>query len=122
MANELTLTASLDYEDSEGSEDSLQITDLLVSVTTKKFVHVKQNIGTSEEALVLGEVTSLGYAIFKNRDATNFVSIRAGTGGTLIIKLLAGEVAMFRFGSGVTAPYAIADTSACQLEYVIIST
>ena len=43
------------------------------------------------------------------------------TGGTKCVKLLAGEVAMFRFGSGVTAPYIIADTAACQVEYIIIS-
>jgi hypothetical protein len=122
MARELTVNAGLQYEDSEESETSLVIEDLVVNVSTKKFAHVKQNIGTSEEALDLGEITSLGYAIFVNRDSTNFVTLKTGTGGTVIIKLLAGEVALFRFGSGVTAPFAIADTAACQLEYVIFST
>jgi hypothetical protein len=121
MANELTVNASLAYEDSEGSDVSLAVADDLVNVSTKKFIKAKQNIGTTEEAIGLGEVTSLGWAMFKNCDATNYIEIKTGTGGTVIMKLLAGECAMFRFGSGITAPYAIANV-ACQMEYLIVST
>lgn len=123
MAQELTINASLAYSDSEGSDLSIEIADLKPNVSTKKFVHAKQNIGITEEAIGLGEVTSLGWAFFKNLDSTNFLSIKTGTGGTIIMKLLAGESAgPFRFGSGITAPFAIADTAACQMEYLIVST
>lgn len=122
MSNELTLNASLAYSDSEDSDVSLEIADLILSVVTKKFTRFKQNVGTSEEALVLGEVSSLGYIMIVNRDETNYVEIRVSTGSTKFIKLKAGEFAIFRFGSGVTAPYIIADTAACQVDVLLIST
>lgn len=60
--------------------------------------------------------------MFINRDSTNFLTLKTGTGGTVMIKIPPGKFALFHFGSGVTAPYAIADTAACQLEYIICST
>lgn len=120
MANELTLTGSLSYSDSESADLTLDLSKI-ASVTTKIFVWNKQNIGITEEAINLGEVSSLGWAIFVNRDATNFIELRTGTGATKFAKLKAGEFCVFRFGSGITAPYAIADTAACQMEYIIIS-
>src|SRR5688572_25955308 len=94
MADEITLTAALEYSDSENADLTLALpTDVQVTVSTKKFVHAKQNIGLSEEAIGLGEVTSLGWAIFINRDATNFINIKTGTGGTIIMKIPAGKCA-----------------------------
>ena len=123
MANELTLSASLAYEDSEGADEVLAIAEKIASVSTKKYVKAKQNIGTSEEAIGLGEVTSLGFSIFINRDSTNYLELRSGTGAANdIIRINAGEFAMFRWGSDVTAPFAIANTAACQMEYMILST
>lgn len=122
MADELELSASLAYTDSEGADEILQIVEKFANVSTKKYVKAKQNIATSEEAIGLGEVTSLGFAIFINRDSTNYVELRTATSGTYFAKLLPGEFAMFRFGSGVTAPFALANTSAVQLEYMIVST
>ena len=122
MANEIKVNAAVSYADSEGAKTLLEIVDLLASVSTKKYVQAKQNIGTSEEAIGLGEVTSLGLGIFINRDSTNFIELRTGTGGTKFAKIAAGRLAIFWFGSGITAPFAIADTAACQMEYLIIST
>lgn len=122
MANELTLACSLGYKDSESADLKLAIAELLMNVSTKKFVYAKQNIGITEEAIGLGEVTSLGMALFINRDTTNFISIKTATGGTIFARLQPSNgFAAFRFGSGVTAPFAIADTAACQMEYIIVS-
>lgn len=122
MADELTISASLAYADSEGADELLAVADVTPNVSTKKYAKFKQSVGTSEEALGLGEVTSLGYCLVINRDETNFVQLRTGTGGTYFAKLLPGEVALFRFGSGVTAPFVIADTAAYQIEVFLIST
>lgn len=121
MSNEITLNASLAYADDESADLALEIAEALASVTTKKYIKAKQNIGTSEEAIGLGEVTSLGWALFINRDPTNYIELRTGTGATKFAKLRPGKFAFFEFGSGITAPYAIADTAACQMEYLIIS-
>lgn len=122
MANELTLGGSVQFEDSEGSDESLSISGLIASVSSLKFIHHKQSIGTSEEAIVLGEATAPGWAIFINRDSTNFIELRVSTGGAKFAKLKAGEFAVLRLGSGAQVPYAIADTAACQLEYFICNT
>jgi hypothetical protein len=121
MANELTLNAMIAYSDAEDADEVLQVADLAATASTLKYVKAKQAIGITEEAIGLGEVTSLGWGLFINRDSTNFIELRVGTGSTKFAKLKAGEFAFFRFGSGVTAPYAIADTSPCQMEYIIVS-
>lgn len=122
MADEITLSASLGYEDSENADTVLAITEKLATVATKKYIRHKQNIGTSEEAIVLGEITSPGWAIFINRDLTNFINLKVATGGAIFAKLLPGEFALLRLGSGAQAPFAIADTGACQLESLIVMT
>lgn len=123
MANEVTISGSLVYEDAEGSEVSLQIEELLNSVGTKKFIRNKISVGTSEEAIPLGEVSSLGWAFFVNCDPSNYIEIRSATGsGNDIIKVLPSRSAgPFHFGSDVTAPYAVAPTAACLMDYLIVS-
>lgn len=121
MADELTVRTTLQYSDSEESEDGISPDEFRVDVGTKKFIHAKFAVGLTEEALFLGEVATPGYAIFANRDLTNFVEIRVGTAGAKMVKLKAGEKACFRFGTGATAPYAIADTAPVQLEYFIVN-
>lgn len=78
------------------------------------------NVGTSEEAMKLGELGSLGWGFLYNMDATNYVQILTGTSGTAMLKFKAGEGYPFRFGSGVTAPYIIANTGACNVRYVLL--
>lgn len=120
MANELTVTASLEFNATGINIPALENVDFNVSGT--EFIHQRQPIGTSEEAINLGSLSgqTLGWAIFKNLDSTNYIEIRSATGdGNDIIKLPPGGVALFHFGSDVTAPYAIANTSECLLEYRI---
>lgn len=123
MANEVTATGSLSYADSESADEVLSITEKLATVATKKYIKAKQNIGfAAEEAIALSEVTSPGWAFFINRDSTNFISLKVATGGAIFAKLLPGEFAFLRLGSGAQAPFAIADTAACQLEYLLVMT
>lgn len=117
---EFKINASLYYEDSEGDVvDILNAVDVLRSIVTKIYFVHKQNIGTSEEALDMGALSSpFGWAFFLNRDATNYLEIRSGTGaGNDIIKLPPLCPALFHFGTDISAPFAIANTAACQLFY-----
>lgn len=122
MADEITVSVSLAYEDSEFADEILAVSEKLATVASKKYIKAKQNIGTSEEAIALGEVTSPGWGVFINRDLTNFINLKVATGGAIFAKLLPGEVACLRLGSGAQVPYAIADTAACQMEYMLINT
>lgn len=119
MANEIALNASLTFK-KNGVEESLSKTSS-ITVSGKRCIRHVQNIGTSEEAMVIGELATLGYCMIRNMDSTNYVEIRSGTGTANFMKLKAGESAgPFRFGSGATAPYAIANTAAVDIEYLII--
>lgn len=119
MANELTLSGSITFND---TDETAAVSALNASMTGTRFIHSRQSVGFSaDEVVELGELTgaTLGWAYFKNLDSTNFVQIKTASSGTAIVKLKPGEFALFRFGSGVTAPYAIANTAACLLEFRI---
>ena len=119
MADEITLTISLKFN--KGSTTFTEgVNDLGIDVAGSVIMHNRQSVGTLEEAIVLGDVGMGGYILAINRDATNFVEIRAATGVADMVKLLPGEPACFRFPASATAPFAIADTGACELEYWLI--
>lgn len=123
MANEITLNALVQYEDSESTEAELGVTDILKTVATKRVTRLKQSVGTSEEAIDLGDITSPGYAILINRDATNYIDLKVATAGAIFARLDPNSgMAMLKLGSGAQAPFAIANTAACQMEILICST
>jgi hypothetical protein len=91
----------------------------LIDVTGSQYLKAKQAIGTSEEALVLGDISPGGLFAAVNTDASAVISLRAGTGLQDFVSLKAGESCIFRTHTGST-PYAISDTAGAELEYVII--
>jgi len=120
MANELTIGASLSFTKGDSSL-SVARGGLRVDVAGNKFIHNIQNINTSEEAIVLGDAGAGGYVFLENMDSTNYVEIRPATGGgQALIRLLAGEIAMFRLAPGATAPFAQANTATVNLRVVIV--
>jgi hypothetical protein len=117
MANELTLTVSLSFS-KNGSTEAFSKSGALISVSGDRYIRTVQAIGTAEEALNKAELGTLGYAICRNLDATNFITVRAATGLGTGIKLKPGEYCLFRCGG--SAPYAIADTAPALLEYMLV--
>jgi hypothetical protein len=122
MADELTLRIYLSYVDSSTGDEYKwpHSEEFTIDVTGTQWISHVQEIGTSEEAIELGEIATGGYFIAKNLDDTNFVEIRPGTGETDMVKLLPGESCLFRFSGDAAAPYAIADTAAVQLKYFLL--
>lgn len=121
MANEGLIGAS--YRVLKG--DNLvekAISGIKFDVTGTDHVHKTQQIGTSEEQLDFGEVVTPGYCLIVNRDATNYVELRPATGVADLIRMNAGEIALFRFADDCTAPFAIANTATCQVEYWLFET
>jgi hypothetical protein len=128
MADEVTINASLSYEDSENTSDAISLVDVIKSVATKKITHLKQSIGTSEEAIDLGDVSAPGYAIFINRHATATIDLKVATSGAIFARLDPdtdsdgkGGFALLKLGSGAQVPYAIASAEA-PMEIFIIAT
>lgn len=120
MANELSVTIKFSF--SKGGV-KLQPDDFTddITVAGDNALHHVQNIGITEEAITLGDVVAGGYWLVRNLDATNFVELRSGTGaGNDILKLKPGEAQLIRFGTDVTAPFAIADTAPCNVEFIML--
>lgn len=118
MANELTISESMSFSKG-GVTASHSVSGRQVNVSGTKFTQLIQTIGTSEEALDLGDVGTPGWCMIENLDATNYVSIRRATGEGNFCKLLPGDPpAAFRLEA--TAPYAIANTASCAVKITII--
>ena len=116
MANELIVAMRV-WDNANA--DGLTQGSLGIDRTGIRYVRHKQLIGITEEVLDLGELASLGVFIARNDDPTNYLEIRSGTGaGNDIHKFLPGETWAWRWGSDVTAPFAIANTAACYLTYL----
>ena len=99
--------------------DNVSSGAIAASQTNAKLVRSVQEIGTTEEALGLGDVTTPGIAVFENLDDTNYVEIGSYVGGTFypFLKLKPGEKWIGRLA--ITAPYAKANTAAVELDYRI---
>lgn len=118
MANELQTQFILRYANGNDQFNLGSINQQKDVVATARVQGV-QDIGTSEEAIVLGDVATDGGAFFaRNLDATNFVEI--GLTGSYVIKLKPGE---FCFLSGVSDKdlYARANTAAVKISYALFS-
>lgn len=117
MANELTISGSLSFSKS-GVTCSQSYTGKLVTVTGTKYTQIVQSIATTEEAVDIGDIGTVGFMIIENLDATNFVSLRPGTGTANLIKIPASKAAGPFMLS--IAPWAIADTAACSVKLTIV--
>jgi len=121
MANEITLNATLDYDDAVSS-DSLQVTDKHVTVASTIIARHIQSILTSETVIDLGSVVTMGFVMFKNLDPTNYIEIKSGASGIVIGKMFPGEpYGPVRIGSGIVAPVAIANSGTCRMDILITS-
>lgn len=123
MANELTLGVSVSYSKLAGDDITFSVSGVQRTVSGDPLIGMqKVSVGTSEEAIPLGEVTAAGALMCgQNLDYTNYIEIRDATGASNdVIKVPPREPFLFRFGSDVTAPYWIANTGACLVRYLLI--
>lgn len=121
MANEIKLTAKITFDKGAVVGVKRDESDKTFDVAGTRYHQGVQNVGTSEEAVTLGDipVAGLGYCHIKNLDATNFVKFRPGTGLADMLKLKPLESCLFRWMTSIT-PFCIADTAAVDIEILII--
>lgn len=120
MANEITVTSTLSYAKGNIALKSLSVAGKTFNITGVNYVLGAQSIPTSATAIVLGNLTSLGWFMIKNNDAVNPVEIMVSTSGTHFAQIQAGEVFLGRFASAITAPAAIATGGTVDIEYLIL--
>ena len=116
MANELSIGVIFHFD--KGGAKVSRTENISVDITGDAFSHEVQEVGTTEEALAQGaDLGTPGYMLIKNLNATNYVEVGSTT-GVYDIKLLAGEIALYRHNSATV--YAKANTAACNVEYVLV--
>lgn len=122
MANEIAISLALSFSKSSRVDDTsdMGLLGLTFTMTGTDYVKGTQNIGTTAELLGKGEITTPGFLVIKNLDATNYIELEKATFSTTAgtVKLKAGEVAMFRVAS--TTIYACANTAACDVAYLML--
>lgn len=121
MANEIQPFVSL-----KATKGNLKIpkhggTSQSITMTGSVYASGSPSIGTgAHEALPMQDVSTAGWAYFRNADATNYVEIGYDTNGTFraFLKLKAGEECVCRLTQN--APYAQANNGAVVLQYLIL--
>ena len=125
MASEISITARL------LAKKSYLVVDNNVGTVTATMTGTTSASGivsipttAAGTALSLDGVTTatMGYAFFRNLDATRFIELGVQVGGTFyaFAKLKFGEVAVTRMNQ-TNAPYARADGAAANLQYTILA-
>jgi len=121
-ADELSVTTGWTYS-KNGRTRQLTPAAVKYDVSGAGVVENVQSISTNAtgDALVLGGITTPGFAYFKNLETNNYIEVGildATTNFVAFLKLN-GEEAQTCW-LGITAPYARANTAASKLDYVII--
>jgi hypothetical protein len=117
MADELTVSGNVTFIKGSTSV-SFGKTGLTFDVSGTRHVHVLHTVGTDEEALLKGDLATPGLLAIYNRDGANYALFRPATGGVDTVKILPGELAIFRCAT--SSPYLIANTAPVDLEYLLI--
>jgi hypothetical protein len=121
MADEITMQVYLTFDKNGIAAFDIDSGNVSVDVTGNNAVYNIQDVGTSAENLVVGDVGTAGFIIAHNLDATNFVEIGYDdTGFVSCTKLKAGEWQLFRMSDSASTPQAKFDTGAGMLEYYLI--
>ncbi len=121
MANEITIRGLLAF--AKGDAAKFDQGEISVSMNGAKWLEARQTVGTTAEALNLGEVSAgSAWLIIVNRDPSNKVLVLPASGGVAMIEVQAGETSgPFRFASTVTAPFVQAVTAAVDISYLLVS-
>ena len=115
MANEITVTVRFGVSNGNYVPGTISDNNLQFDQAAAGAAGEIQNIGTSEESLDTGDLTTYGWLYLKNLDDTNYVQVGFST-GVYGIRLEAGEPALFRTEPAATV-YLKANTAACDVQY-----
>ncbi len=115
MANEIQLACSLNV--SKNGATATGTYSGTITMAGDNLISNVQSVGTSNEAILLGDVTATGMCIFlKNIDVTNYVEIFSDSGNLNLISKLTPGMPCVLFPNA--AIYARANTGACNLVVV----
>lgn len=104
-----------------GLGQELEFSTNFTTATPTLTVYHYHSVGTSEEALELGEISTVEFVVIKNTDGTNYVEVDCDFVTTFDtdIQIDAGKSAIFKPSGTVKVK---ANTAACIVEYIVIGT
>ncbi len=119
MANEITITSGLAVVKSN-IDFTTGIATKQATLTGSRYIRNVQAVGTTYEAVTIGDVSSAGYAYFKNLDSTNYVEIGREVSSAFyeLVRIDAGMTAG-PFKLATTSIFGRANTAAVNLEVTI---
>lgn len=116
MAQSLSINAGIA---NRTTGESLDIQGLAVTTTGDHHQAGRADVATSVTTITISaDFANPGYAIFINRDDTNFVKMGT-TSGDYGWRLAPGQIAVIPLDNSTSAVYLIADTATCQVQYLI---
>lgn len=121
MSDEITVSCSVRLINGE-LKDSRSASNVKVDQAAQKSIAGVQNIGTTEEAITVGDLATPRWAYIRNLDATNYVEIGVKPGITFypLLLLKAGDPpALIQIASSVTV-YARANLAAVNIDKLIL--
>ena len=124
MANEITVTGSLSYANLTAgiAAKVLSLLSKSVSITGVNYIQGTFKVPTTSGGTVLPGLSSLasvGWGMFINHDATNFVDLlTAASTGTAFARLKPGECALFRLPPAIAVAIVNAFESGDPVRYV----
>jgi hypothetical protein len=119
MANEINYFGFLSVAKGNLSE-RVDAVNLQADLAGSRRIRNTQIIGTTYEAIALGDLASVGFAMFRNLDTTNYVEIGGEQGANFVpvLRLNPGETAgPLRLAS--TSVFGRANTAAVNLDCTI---
>lgn len=123
MANEITVNARLACDNCVQAS-TIGATDLQFTQSTARRSAGVQAVGTAthEAVSIHSDISSKGWAFFRNLDSTNYVELGVDVSSTFypVIRLEALEVGLFRISPSITL-YAKANTASVELEYEVLA-
>lgn len=116
MANEITLTSKLAFK--KGASDASLGGTEPKDMAGTHYIKRIDIVGATEESIGKGDITTLGYCIFKNVGATGVISV-GGTTAVYAFKLDPGECSgALKWATNTI--FALGDTAGCQLEMLLL--
>lgn len=121
MADEIRLTTYMTVRNSNLTRD-WKPTEQRITQAVSRAAGGVQNVGTTHEAVAVGDISTLGWAHFANLDSTNYVELGLDVAAAFVpmARLNAGEKCLLRLAQGITL-YAKANTAAVLLDYEIFN-
>lgn len=91
-----------------------------VDIAGSRYIENTQKVGIAEEELVTGDVATGGLVLLTNRgNDTEWIDVRAESGGANFLRLLPGVTQFLQLTPGVR-PYVIANVDYVDLELLML--